>query len=60
MTATSESTNDETMNSDKGSNKDSESDPVKTSDDFAMAAALTLLVAGGAGCAALLKKKYIK
>lgn len=48
------------MNSDKGSNKDSESDPVKTSDDFAMAAALTLLVAGGAGCAALLKKKYIK
>ena len=58
--ATSESTNDEAMDSDNGSNKDSESDPVKTSDDFAMAAALTLLVAGGAGCAALLKKKYIK
>lgn len=48
------------MDSDKGSNKDSENDPVKTSDDFAMAVALTLLVAGGAGCAALLKKKYIK
>lgn len=48
------------MNSDKGSDKDSEIDPVKTSDDFAMAAALTLLVTGGVGCAALLKKKYIK
>ena len=55
-TATSESTNDEAMDSDK----DSESDPVKTSDNFAIAAALTLLVTGGAGCAALLKKKYIK
>lgn len=48
------------MGSGKGSNKVSKNDPVKTSDDFAMAAALTLLVAGGAGCAALLKKKYIK
>lgn len=48
------------MDSEKGSNKDSESDPVKTSDDFAMAAALTLLVTGSVGCAALLKKKYIK
>lgn len=58
--ATSESTDNKSMGSDKGSNKVSKNDPVKTSDDFAMAAALTLLVAGGAGCAALLKKKYIK
>lgn len=35
-------------------------DPVKTSDDFAMAVALSMLLIGGAGCALSLKKKSCK